>query len=42
MSDVADFRQEMQFETFSYLPALTSEEIRAQIQYVIVRIGTLQ
>lgn len=35
MSSVADFKQEQQFETFSYLPALTSDEIRAQIQYII-------
>jgi len=35
MSSVADFKQEMQFETFSYLPPLTSDEIRAQIQYII-------
>lgn len=35
MSNVADFKQSIKFETFSYLPALTADETRAQIQYII-------
>lgn len=35
MSNVADYKQATRFETFSYLPALTGDETRAQIQYII-------
>ena len=35
MSTVADYKQAKRYETFSYLPALTAEETRAQIQYII-------
>lgn len=35
MSNVADYRQSMKYETFSYLPTLTAEEVRIQIQYII-------
>lgn len=35
MSNVADYKQSMKFETFSYLPSMSSEEIRAQIQYIV-------
>ena len=42
MSDVQDYNsslsdaaQSRKFETFSYLPALSPESIRAQIQYIV-------
>ncbi len=41
MSDVQDYQSSLsdvssrKFETFSYLPALTSEQIRKQIEYVV-------
>ena len=35
MAAVQEYKQELKFETFSYLPPLTSEETRAQIQYII-------
>ena len=35
MSTVADYKQANRYETFSYLPALTADETRAQIQYII-------
>ena len=35
MATVADYKQSLKYETFSYLPPLSAEEIRAQIQYVI-------
>jgi ribulose-bisphosphate carboxylase small chain len=35
MATVEEYKQEQQFETFSYLPQLTADEIRAQIQYII-------
>ena len=35
MSTVADYKQATRYETFSYLPALTADETRAQIQYII-------
>ena len=37
MANVADYKQSIKYETFSYLPALTAEEIRAQIQYIIAQ-----
>lgn len=35
MSNVSDYKQAGRYETFSYLPALTGDETRAQIQYII-------
>lgn len=35
MSDIQDYKQEPRFETFSYLPPLTPEAMRYQIQYII-------
>lgn len=35
MSLVEDYKQEQRYETFSYLPNLTSDEILSQIQYII-------
>ena len=35
MSTVAEYKQATRYETFSYLPALTADETRAQIQYII-------
>ena len=42
MSDVQDYKsslsnaeQSRKFETFSYLPTLSAESIRAQIQYIV-------
>lgn len=32
---VQDYKQTKRYETFSYLPQLTSDEIRAQIQYLV-------
>lgn len=37
MSAVEDYKQVQRYETFSYLPSLTSDEIRSQIQYVIAQ-----
>ena len=37
MANVADYKQSIKYETFSYLPALSAEEIRAQIQYIIAQ-----
>ncbi|MGV6815984.1 MAG: ribulose bisphosphate carboxylase small subunit [Thiotrichales bacterium] len=37
MANVADYKQSIMYETFSYLPPLTAEEIRAQIQYIIAQ-----
>ncbi len=35
MSAVEDYKQALRYETFSYLPSFTSDEIRSQIQYII-------
>lgn len=35
MAIVADYKQSLKYETFSYLPELSSEETRAQIQYIV-------
>lgn len=41
MSDVQDYKSSLtdtssrKFETFSYLPALTPEQIRSQIEYIV-------
>ena len=35
MSSVEDYKQAPKFETFSYLPSLSHEETRAQIQFII-------
>lgn len=32
---VQEYKQEQRFETFSYLPSMSSEDIRAQITYMI-------
>ena len=37
MANVADYKQSLQYETFSYLPQLTPDEIRAQIQYIVAQ-----
>ena len=43
MSDVQDYKSSLsdvssrRFETFSYLPSLTPEEIHAQVQYIVDR-----
>ena len=37
MATVADYKQSLKYETFSYLPQLSAEEIRTQIQYVIAQ-----
>lgn len=37
MSNVADYKQSVKFETFSYLPPLSAEETRAQIQYIVAQ-----
>lgn len=35
MSEIEDYKQAIKFETFSYLPPLTREETRSQIQYIV-------
>ena len=35
MANVADYKQSLQYETFSYLPQLSADEIRAQVQYIV-------
>ncbi|HEY9149760.1 MAG TPA: ribulose bisphosphate carboxylase small subunit [Gammaproteobacteria bacterium] len=35
MAEVQDYKQSIKYETFSYLPPLSAEAIRGQIQYVI-------
>jgi ribulose-bisphosphate carboxylase small chain len=35
MAEIQDYQQSAKYETFSYLPALSPEEIREQIQYVV-------
>jgi ribulose-bisphosphate carboxylase small chain len=37
MAEVQDYKQAIKFETFSYLPQLTAEEIREQVRYVIAQ-----
>lgn len=37
MANVSDYKQATRYETFSYLPQLSAEEIRAQIQYIIAQ-----
>ncbi|MDA8360940.1 MAG: ribulose bisphosphate carboxylase small subunit [Gammaproteobacteria bacterium] len=37
MADVQDYKQTRRYETFSYLPPLSAEQIRAQIQYIIAQ-----
>ncbi|MEW6611818.1 MAG: ribulose bisphosphate carboxylase small subunit [Pseudomonadota bacterium] len=35
MADVQDYKQQTQYETFSYLPMLSSDEVRKQIQFIV-------
>lgn len=35
MADVQDYKQSIKYETFSYLPPLTPDQLRAQIQYIV-------
>ncbi|MCG5516906.1 MULTISPECIES: ribulose bisphosphate carboxylase small subunit [Ectothiorhodospira] len=35
MSDIQSFKQSLKYETFSYLPQMTDEQIRQQIQYLV-------
>jgi ribulose-bisphosphate carboxylase small chain len=35
MAEIQDYHQSPKYETFSYLPALSPEEVRGQIQYII-------
>ena len=35
MADVQDYKQAIKYETFSYLPSLSPEEIREQIKYIV-------
>ena len=35
MSEIQDYKSSIKFETFSYLPALTPDEVRKQIAYII-------
>lgn len=37
MAEVQDYKQAIKYETFSYLPQLSAEEVRAQIQYVVAQ-----
>ena len=35
MADVQDYKQAIKYETFSYLPSLSPDEIREQIKYIV-------
>ena len=35
MADVQDYKQAIKYETFSYLPPLSAEEIRERIKYIV-------
>lgn len=35
MSDMQDYKSSPKYETFSYLPAMTPEQVKAQIAYII-------
>ncbi len=35
MSDIQDYKGGRKYETFSYLPELTPDQIRAQVAYII-------
>jgi ribulose-bisphosphate carboxylase small chain len=37
MVDFQDYKQSIKFETFSYLPAMSPEQIRQQIQYIVAQ-----
>jgi ribulose-bisphosphate carboxylase small chain len=37
MADIQDYKQAIKFETFSYLPPLTAEQTRQQIQYIVTQ-----
>ncbi len=35
MADVQDYKQSIKYETFSYLPQLTPDQIREQIKFIV-------
>jgi ribulose-bisphosphate carboxylase small chain len=37
MANVQDFKQTIKYETFSYLPAMSPERIRRQIEYIVAQ-----
>lgn len=37
MSEVQEYKQRPRYETFSYLPPMSAEQIRQQVQYVIAQ-----
>ena len=37
MAEVQDYKQVRRYETFSYLPPMSAEQIRAQVQYIIAQ-----
>ncbi len=37
MSDVQSFKQGLKYETFSYLPEMTADQVRRQIQYCLAQ-----
>lgn len=37
MPDSQDYKQHVKYETFSYLPTLTAEQTRQQIQYIVAQ-----
>ncbi|MDA8192302.1 ribulose bisphosphate carboxylase small subunit [Acidiferrobacter thiooxydans] len=37
MADVQEYKQTRRYETFSYLPPLSAEQVRAQVQYMIAQ-----
>ncbi|ANJ67041.1 ribulose 1,5-bisphosphate carboxylase small subunit [Halothiobacillus diazotrophicus] len=37
MAEMQDYKQSLKYETFSYLPPMSSEQIRAQIKYAIAQ-----
>ncbi|MEY2341684.1 ribulose bisphosphate carboxylase small subunit [Acidithiobacillus sp. IBUN Pt1247-S3] len=37
MAEVQDYKQVRRYETFSYLPPMSAEQIRAQVSYIIAQ-----
>ncbi|MFP4080267.1 MAG: ribulose bisphosphate carboxylase small subunit [Ectothiorhodospira sp.] len=35
MSDIQSFKQSQKYETFSYLPEMTPDQVRRQVEYII-------
>lgn len=35
MADMQDYKQSLKYETFSYLPPMSADQIRQQIEYIV-------